>query len=95
MLFTENMSKKKKHQYNAHICEVEHKSFTSLVFASTRGMSKETIKLIKRLASNMAKKEGEDYAHRMGLLHVSPCIQANASRYHHAGWFPLPSKHQT
>lgn len=60
----------KKRQYNARIREVEHGSFTPLVFASTGGMSKETTVFIKRLASDVAKKDGEDYAHVMGLLRV-------------------------
>jgi hypothetical protein len=60
----------KKRQYNARILEVEHGSFTPLVFASTGGMSKEATVFLKKVASDVATKEGEQYAHVMGLLRV-------------------------
>ena len=60
----------KKRQYNARILEVEHGSFTPLVFASTGGTSKETTVFLKKLASEVARKENEEYAQVMGLLRV-------------------------
>ena len=62
--------KEKKRQYNARIQEVEHGSFTPLVFASTGGMSKETTVFLKKVASDVAQKENEAYAHVMGLMRV-------------------------
>ena len=58
----------KKRQYNTRIREVEHGSFTPLVFASTGGMSKKTTVLLKQLASDVAAKENEVYAQVIGLL---------------------------
>jgi hypothetical protein len=60
----------KKRQYNARILEVEHGSFTPLVFASTGSMSKETSVFFKKVASEVARKENEEYAIVIGLLRV-------------------------
>ena len=48
--------KEKKRQYECRVCEIEHSSFTPLVFSTTGGMSKQATIFYKRLASLLATK---------------------------------------
>ena len=52
-VFTSN-EKEKKRSYNKRIIEIEHGTFTPLVFSSMGGCSKETEVFIKRLTSKVA-----------------------------------------
>ena len=47
--------KEKKRQYNERVLEVEHGSFTPLVFSSNGGMGRECSTFYKRLSENTQK----------------------------------------
>ena len=51
----------KKREYGDKIREVEHASFTPLVFSTTKGLSKETTIAYRRLAELLATKRGTEY----------------------------------
>ena len=53
--------KEKKRQYECRVCEIEHSSFTPLVFSTTGGMSKQATIFYKRLASLLATKRDTSY----------------------------------
>ena len=61
---------KSAHIYEACIREVEHGTFTPLVFSATGGMADQTIVFYKRLASLLSEKRNEHYAVVMGWLLV-------------------------
>ena len=63
--FIENM---KKRFYQAWIREVEHGTFTPLVFSATGGMSDEAYAFYKHLASLLSDKWTEQYSVVMGWL---------------------------
>lgn len=52
----------KKRQYSSRVLEIEHGTFTPLVFTTTGGMGKECLNFHSRLAEMIATKKGEDYA---------------------------------
>ena len=56
----ESQEKEKKRTYNQRIIEVEHGSFTPLVFSCTGGMARECSLFYDRLAEGIAKKQGID-----------------------------------
>jgi hypothetical protein len=58
----------KKSNYNDRVVNVEHGSFTPLVFSALGGMGKEAKETIRKLASLLAEKSKEDYSHVVGLL---------------------------
>jgi len=58
----------KKRSYEARIREVEHATFTPLVFSATGGMADEACAFYKRLASLLCDKWCETYASVMGWL---------------------------
>ena len=58
----------KKREYAHRVLEVEHASFTSLVFSSTGGMGSETSTFYKHLASLIANKTEKKYSSVMELL---------------------------
>ena len=60
--------REKKRQYNQRICEVEHGSFSPLVFSSTGGMAKEATVFYKRLAALLTEKWDQPYSVTMGWL---------------------------
>jgi hypothetical protein len=64
----QTMEARKKREYNDRVVQVEHGSFTPLVFASTGGMGEETSAALKRLASRLAEVRNEPYSSVMGLL---------------------------
>ena len=84
----------KKRTYGQRVHEVEHGSFTPLVFASTGGMGKEAIICYKRIASLLALKRNTTYSHMMAwircrlsfaLLRSSlMCIRGTHSHLHRA-----------
>ena len=58
----------KKCTYKAQIHEVEHGTFTPLVFFATGGMADQAIVFYKRLASLFSEKRNDHYAAVMGLI---------------------------
>jgi hypothetical protein len=60
----------KKRHYADRINQVDHGTFTPLVFSSCGGMGVETGIALKRLASLIAEKTGEKYCHIISLLRV-------------------------
>lgn len=51
----------KKRQYNERILQVEHGSFTPLIFSACGGMGREAQAMIRKLAQKMADKRNESY----------------------------------
>ena len=84
----------KKRTYGQRVREVEHGSFTPLVFSSTGGMGKEATTCYKRIASLLALKKNATYSHTMAwiryrlsfaLLRSSlMCIRGTRSHVYHA-----------
>jgi hypothetical protein len=60
----------KKRKYADRIFQVEHASFTPLVFSCCGGMGQETAKAIKKLASLLSDKRKEPYSHTIALLRL-------------------------
>ena len=54
--------REKKRAYNQRVLEIEHGSFTPLVFSATGGMGRECTKFISRLAEMMASKQDKPYS---------------------------------
>ena len=52
----------KKCQYSSRVLDIEHGTFTPLIFTTTGGMGKECLSYHSRLAELIAIKKGEDYA---------------------------------
>ena len=85
--------KEKKRLYERRILEVEHSTFTPLVFSVTGGMSKECSTFYKRLASMLSEKRNQSYSKtltylRCCLLYTLLCssiqsIRGARSNYHH------------
>jgi len=67
-LFIVVMRTQKKRTYEARIREVEHGTFTPLVFSATGGMTDQAIVFYKRLASLLSEKKNEHYAIMMGWI---------------------------
>jgi len=65
---TGNMKLRKKRAYEQCIREVEHSTFTPLVFSATGGMEKETTTFYKRLASLLAVKWDHSYSSMLSWL---------------------------
>ena len=49
-------------QYSSRVLDIEHGTFTALIFTTTGGMGKECLNYHSRLAELIAIKKGEDYA---------------------------------
>ena len=62
------MSKKKRAEYGRRVRDIEHGSFTPLVFTTTGGMAGEATVFYKRLAALLATKREEPYPTVMGWL---------------------------
>ena len=56
-----NQEKEKKRQYDCRIREIEHATFTPLVFSVTGGMAPECSMFYKRLATMISEKNEEAY----------------------------------
>ena len=54
--------KEKKRQYSSRVLDIEHGTFTPLIFTTTGGMGKECLNYHSRLAELIAIKKGEDKA---------------------------------
>ena len=60
----------KKRLYSRRVLDVEHGSFTPLVFTTTGGMGKECIRYHSRLAELIAAKKGEHYSQTISWIHA-------------------------
>ncbi len=58
----------KKREYGERIRDIEHGSFTPLVFSSCGGMGQEATVVVKKLASSLAARRNEIYSHVIGWL---------------------------
>ena len=54
--------KGKRRAYDQRITQIEHGSFSPLVFSTTGGMSRAAVTVYKRLAGMIAEKKGQDYS---------------------------------
>ena len=60
----------KKWLYPRRVLDVEHGSFTPLVFTTTGGMGKECIRYHSRLAELIAAKKGKHYSKTISWIHA-------------------------
>ena len=58
----------KKRKYNQRVLQIEHATFTPVVFSTTGGMGVEAKSLIKRIAERTSTKSGQTYADTMKFL---------------------------
>ena len=58
----ESNEREKKRAYNERVLEIEHGTFTPLVFAATGGTGRECSKFISRLAEMIASKQNKNYS---------------------------------
>ena len=65
---TEDTKKIKKRAYEQRIQEVEHASFTPLIFSASGGMAREATTFYKRLASLLSTKREQSYSSTMTWL---------------------------
>ena len=64
----ERQEKEKRRAYQQRVCQVEHGSFTPLVFSTAGGMGKAATIFYRRLADMMAERQGESYSKVMAWL---------------------------
>ena len=64
----------KKRLYSRRVLDVEHGSFTPLVFTTTGGMAKECIRYHSRLAELIAAKKGEQYSQTISWIRARTCF---------------------
>ena len=58
----------KKRSYSRRVLDIEHGSFTPLVFTSTGGMCPECLRFHSRLAALIADKKGEHYSRTISWI---------------------------
>jgi hypothetical protein len=63
-----SMEKAKKREYLDRIVNIDHGTFTPLIFSATGGMGKEASAALKQLAISLSHSRKEPYSHTMGLL---------------------------
>jgi hypothetical protein len=68
-LFT-TFEREKKRQYADRILQIEHGSFTPLIFSSCGGVSHETNSALRKLASMVAERRREHYGQTIALLRM-------------------------
>ena len=88
----------KKREYGGRVREVEHASFTPIVFATTGGMGKEATMFYKHLANLLANKKDGQYSTTLAWMRCKlsfslirsavMCIRGSRSSYHRV---PNPS----
>ena len=91
--------KSKRRMYEQRIIEVEHGSFTPLVFSTTGGMGRLATIFYKRLASMLADKRQQPYATTMGWLRCQLsfsllrstilCLRGSRSRHNYIPRLPI------
>ena len=59
---------KKKRRYNARVLQIEHGTFTPVVFSTTGGAGKEAQTLMKKIAERTASKTNQTYADVMNFV---------------------------
>ena len=59
---------RKKAAYNARVLEIEHGTFTPLVFSTSGGMGEEAHAFFKRVAERMSRKTGQTYSETIGFI---------------------------
>ena len=64
----------KKHRYSSRVLNIEHGTFSPLIFSTTGGMKKESLNYHSRLAELIAIKKGEDYAKTIILMDTSKSL---------------------
>ena len=64
----------KKRAYNQRIIEVEHATFTPLVFSTSGGKRLECLRYHKRLATLLQLKRGESYSEAITYIRTRFCI---------------------
>ena len=52
----------KKRKYNERVMQIEHGTFTPLVFSATGGMGREASKVFRRVAEAIAEKKNTEYS---------------------------------
>jgi len=55
----------KKRKYEERICEVEHGTFSPLVFSYTGGVGPLTTVVYKRMATQLSEKSGQSYSNTL------------------------------
>ena len=85
------LEQRKKREYGKRVQNVDAGTFTPMVMASTGGMGREMDMAIKRLASELAERRGEDYSQVCGLVRCRfafvmqraalVCLRGSRSRY--------------
>ncbi len=70
--------REKKNQYERRVLEIEHSSFTPLIFAATGAMSKSTNTFYKRLASMLSQKWNNSYSE--SLIWLRCCLSFSLLR---------------
>ena len=85
--------KDKRHQYGERICNVEHASFTLLVFTTAGGMGPSASTFYKHLSSRLSIRYSKSYSTVLNWIrcHVSfsllrssiMCLRGARSYYHH------------
>ena len=60
----------KKREYNKRVLEIEHGTFTPLIFGTNGGMGQECTRFVSALANKLAEKQSEDYSVVMYWLRV-------------------------
>jgi hypothetical protein len=98
-----SFEQEKKRKYSDRILQIDHGSFTPLVFSSCGGMGPETSSAIRKLASMVAEKRNEQYSHTISLLRMRIsfalirasliCLRGTRLRSHHniSHWAPADS----
>ena len=62
--------REKKRKYNERILEIEHASFTPMVFSTLGGCGKEATRAIKQLADRISEKQNSNYAHTVTAIRL-------------------------
>ena len=91
-IFTKH-EREKKRQYNNRIMNVEHGTFTALVFSVNGGMAKECLKFHKFVAEKIANKSGSRYVlsitkYKLSFLILRAsviCVRGSRSLTTHSG----------
>ena len=60
----------KRREYNERVLEIEHGTFTPLVFGTNGGMGQECPRFVSALAKKLAEKQSEDYPVVMSWLRI-------------------------
>ena len=59
----------KKREYNERVLEIEHGTFTQLIFGTIGGMGQECTRFVLALAKKLVEKQSDDYSVVMSWLY--------------------------